>query len=90
MGNMNGATSIATKFPSLLGFGKNQHSLAHGWNKRSGAEALGKWDRFRAEQLYLFPQPPAKHQKMKVLFWIKPWSFTEAAIVLLTTILTTL
>jgi hypothetical protein len=22
MGNMNGATSIATKFPSLLGFGK--------------------------------------------------------------------
>jgi hypothetical protein len=54
MGNMNGATSIATKFPSLLGFGNNQHSLAHGWNKRSGAEALGKWDRFRAEQLTYF------------------------------------
>lgn len=54
MGNMNGATSIATKFPSLLGFGKNQHSLAHGWNKPGGAEALGKWDRFRAEQLTYF------------------------------------
>ena len=56
MGNMNGATSIATKFPSLLGFGKNQHSLAHGWNKPRGAEALGKWDRFRAQQLSYFLQ----------------------------------
>ena len=56
MGNMNGATSIATKFPSLLGLGKNQHSLAHGWNKPGGAEALGKWDRFRAEQLSYFLQ----------------------------------
>ena len=56
MGNMNGATSVATKFPSLLGFGKSQHSLAHGWNKPGGAEALGKWDRFRAEQLSYFLQ----------------------------------
>jgi len=56
MGNMNGATSVATKFPSLLGFGKSQHSLAHGWNKPGGAEALGKWDRFRAEQLAYFLQ----------------------------------
>ena len=56
MGNMNGATSIATKFPSLLGFGKSQHSLAHGWNKPGGSEALGKWDRFRAEQLAYFLQ----------------------------------
>ena len=54
IGNMNGATSIATKFPGLLGFGKSQHSLAHGWNKPGGAEALGKWDRFRAEQLSYF------------------------------------
>ena len=54
MGNMNGATSVATKFPALLGFGKNQHSLAHGWNKPGGAEALGKWDRFRAQQLAHF------------------------------------
>jgi hypothetical protein len=56
IGNMNGATSIATKFPGLLGFGKSQHSLAHGWNKPGGAEALGKWDRFRAEQLAYFLQ----------------------------------
>lgn len=56
LGNMNGATSIATKFPALLGFGKNQHSLAHGWNKPGGAEALGKWDRFRTEQLAYFLQ----------------------------------
>ncbi|MDG2123629.1 MAG: DUF1552 domain-containing protein, partial [Verrucomicrobiales bacterium] len=54
LGNMNGATSIATKFPSLLGFGKSQHSLAHGWNKPGGAESLGKWDRFRAQQLAYF------------------------------------
>ncbi|MDA0812947.1 MAG: DUF1552 domain-containing protein [Verrucomicrobia bacterium] len=54
MGNMNGATSIATKFPQLLGFGKNQHTLAHEWNKKGGAEALGKWDRFRAEQVAYF------------------------------------
>ena len=53
-GNMNGATSIATKFPSLLGLGDSQHSLAHGWNKPGGGEALGKWDRFRAEQLTYF------------------------------------
>ena len=56
LGNMNGATSIATKFPSLLGFGNSQHSLAHGWNKPGGAEALGKWDRFRTEQLAYFLQ----------------------------------
>jgi hypothetical protein len=54
LGNMNGATSIATKFPGLLGFGKSQHSLAHGWNKPGGGEALGKWDRFRAEQFAYF------------------------------------
>lgn len=54
LGNMNGATSIATKFPALLGFGKSQHALAHGWNKPGGAEALGKWDRFRSEQLAYF------------------------------------
>jgi hypothetical protein len=56
LGNMNGATSIATKFPSLLGLGDSQHSLAHGWNKPGGAEALGKWDRFRSEQLAYFLQ----------------------------------
>lgn len=54
LGNMNGATSIAGKFPQLLGFGNSMHSLAHGWNKKGGAEALGKWDRFRSEQLAYF------------------------------------
>lgn len=56
LGNMNGATSIATKFPSLLGFRGSQHSLAHGWNKPGGGEALGKWDRFRTQQLTYFLQ----------------------------------
>lgn len=54
LGNMNGATSIAGKFPSLLGLGGNMHQLAHGWNKKGGAEALGKWDRFLAEQFAWF------------------------------------
>lgn len=56
LGNMNGATSIAGKFPQLLGFGGNMHNLAHGWNKPGGAEALGKWDQFRTEQLAYFLQ----------------------------------
>ena len=54
--NMNGATSIAGKFPQLLGFGKSSHSLAHGGNKAGGAESLGKWDQFKAEQLSYFLQ----------------------------------
>lgn len=54
--NMNGATSIAGKFPQLLGFGKSSHSLAHGGNKPGGAEALGKWDQFRAKQFSYFLQ----------------------------------
>jgi hypothetical protein len=54
LGNMNGATSIAGKFPALLGYGESMHKLAHGWNKKGGAEALGKWDRFLAEQFAYF------------------------------------
>ncbi len=54
LGNMNGATSIAGKFPGLLGLGETMHKLAHGWNKKGGAEALGKWDRFLAEQFAYF------------------------------------
>ena len=52
--NMNGATSIAGKFPQLLGFGPSSHALAHGGNKPNGAEPLGKWDQFRAEQFSYF------------------------------------
>jgi hypothetical protein len=54
IGNMNGATSIAGKFPELIGLPKNMHGLAHGWNKKGGAEALGKWDRFLAGQMARF------------------------------------
>ena len=54
IGNMNGATSIAGKFPQLLGLAKNMHGLAHGAGKGKGAEQLGKWDQFLAEQLGYF------------------------------------
>ena len=54
LGNMNGATSIAGKFPQLLGFANHQHKLAHGWNKAGGSEALGKWDQFRVQQFTYF------------------------------------
>jgi hypothetical protein len=54
IGNMNGATSIAGKFPALLGLGQSMHKLAHGWNKQGGAEALGKWDEFLAQQFTYF------------------------------------
>lgn len=52
--NMADASSKAGKFPQLEGFKASLHSLAHGWNKPAGAEALGKWDRFMAEQLAYF------------------------------------
>lgn len=55
LGNMNGATSIAGKFPQLLGFGKNMHSLAHGGRKGDkGAEELGRWSQYLAEQFAYF------------------------------------
>lgn len=49
--NMADASSRAGKFPQLEGFKGSLHSLAHGWNKPEGAEKLGQWDRFMAEQL---------------------------------------
>lgn len=55
LSNMNGATSLASKFPQLLGYGSNIHSLAHGARKGDqGAEALGRWDQFLSEQLAYF------------------------------------
>lgn len=55
IGNMNGATSIAGKFPQLLGFANKMHSLAHGARKgETGAENLGRWDQFMTEQLAYF------------------------------------
>ncbi len=55
LGNMNGATSIAGKFPPLLGLSNNMHTLAHGARKNDdGAEPLGHWDRFLTEQFSYF------------------------------------
>ncbi len=55
LSNMNGATSLASKFPQLLGFDGSIHSLAHGARKGDqGAEKLGRWDRFLSEQLAYF------------------------------------
>lgn len=51
LASMHGAISIANKFPSLLGFNKDAHGLAHGAGKGKGAEAKGKWDRYQAECL---------------------------------------
>ena len=52
--SMADASSKAGKFPQLEGFKGSLHSLAHDWNKPEGAESLGKWDRFMAEQLSYF------------------------------------
>ena len=55
LGNMNGATSIAGKFPQLLGLADNMHSLAHGARRGdAGAEPLGRWHLFLNEQLVYF------------------------------------
>ena len=54
LGNMNGATSIAGKFPQLLGLGKNMHGLAHGGAKGKGGEELGKWHQLLADQMARF------------------------------------
>ena len=52
--SMADASSKAGKFPQLEGFKGSLHSLAHDWNKPEGAENLGKWDKFMAEQLAYF------------------------------------
>lgn len=55
LGNMNGATSIAGKFPQLLGLSASMHTLAHDARKSdAGAEPLGLWDRMLTEQLAYF------------------------------------
>lgn len=52
--NMADCSSKAAKFPQLEGFKDSLHTLAHGWNKPEGAEKLGRWDRFMAEQFAYF------------------------------------
>ena len=54
LGNMNGATSIAGKFPQLLGIGKHMHQLAHGGGKGKGGELLGQWHQFLTDQTARF------------------------------------
>ena len=51
LASMHGAISIANKFPTLLGFNKDAHGLAHGAGKGAGAENKGKWDRYQASCL---------------------------------------
>lgn len=58
--NMADASSKAGKFPQLQGFKESLHSLAHGWNKPGGAESLGLWDQFMAEQFGYFLQRMAE------------------------------
>ena len=55
IGNMNGATSIAGKFPQLLGLSANMHKMAHDARKNdAGAEPLGQWDLFLSQQFAYF------------------------------------
>ncbi len=55
IGNMNGATSIAGKFPQLLGLSENMHRMAHDARKNdAGAEPLGRWDLFLTQQFAYF------------------------------------
>ncbi len=51
LASMHGAISIANKFPSLLGFPKDAHGLAHGAGKGVGAENKGKWDLYQTQCL---------------------------------------
>ena len=52
LGAMNGATSLAGKFPLLLGLSDNMHLLAHNARKSDeGAKPAGEWDFFLNEQL---------------------------------------
>ncbi len=51
LASMHGAISIANKFPSLLGFPKDAHGLAHGAGKGLGAENKGKWDLYQTKCL---------------------------------------
>jgi len=53
IGSMNGATSIAGKFPSAVGLG-NQHKVAHGAGKPGGAKAQGTWNNYLFQQMAYF------------------------------------
>lgn len=46
--------TVARTFPACIGLPGNWHGLAHGANKKGGAEKLGKFDRFLAANLARF------------------------------------
>lgn len=48
--------TLARSFPSAIGLGKDWHGLAHGAGKDKGAELLGKFDQFLAQNLAHFLQ----------------------------------
>lgn len=54
IGQVAGATTVANSFPACLGLSGNWHGLAHGAGKKDGAEKLGKFDQFLANQLAYF------------------------------------
>jgi len=54
IGQVAGATTIANAFPACIGLKGNWHGLAHGAGKQGGAERLGRFDQFLAEQLGYF------------------------------------
>jgi len=54
IGQVAGATTIANAFPACIGLSGNWHGLAHGAGKKGGAEKLGKFDQFLANQLAYF------------------------------------
>lgn len=54
IGQVAGATTIANAFPACIGLKGNWHGLAHGAGKKGGAERLGRFDQFLADQLAYF------------------------------------
>lgn len=54
LGQVAGATTIANAFPAAIGLQGNWHGLAHGAGKKDGAEKLGRFDQFLAEQFAYF------------------------------------
>lgn len=54
LGQVAGATTVANAFPACIGLSGNWHGLAHGAGKKGGAERLGRFDQFLAEQLARF------------------------------------
>ena len=56
LGQVAGATTIANAFPACIDLSPNWHGLAHGAGKKGGAEKLGRFDQFLADQFAYFLQ----------------------------------